>query len=577
MKKQINPNVKAYPVRAALYLLLLIAICAIPFALAQSRSRGTKQGVGKPAVKLKVTHAQHSLRSSPAGLCSNYTTSTSTDSIVPGDTDTGNHCDDCTTAIMLPFPVSLYGISYTTANVSSNGNLQFDSSASDFDSFCLYPNPTFGATVFAYQDDLQTDIGLSGCTTWANGCGVFTATTGTAPNRTFYIEWHAVHYADNNAAADFEIAFYESDPTFFDIFYKATSDNGSGEGSGVQASGFGPATNFSCLSPTLTDGLKVTYSCGGFCDSGTIQNGGFETGDFTSWVILDQNATPVVTDKQAHSGTFSGFVGDAPNGYCGFPCLDCEADGDSSFFQEFGPVPAGATLSFWHLDCTTDSIVFDWQDAYITDTSGNILQTIFHQCDDTAGTWVNTVVSLAPYEGQTIRVKFLVHEDAFGDLTGMFVDDAEVTVPCPSPTPTPAGCVYGQGYWKNHPSAWPATELQLGNVTYTQQQLLDILHEPIRGNGLISLAHHLIATKLNVANGADPSCIEQTIADADAMIGDLVVPPVGTGYLAPRDVEALKDTLEDYNEGRLCAPSCEQTSPPPAPRPGARPAPRPTP
>jgi hypothetical protein len=123
------------------------------------------------------------------------------------------------------------------------------------------------------------------------------------------------------------------------------------------------------------------------------------------------------------------------------------------------------------------------------------------------------------------------------------------------------------------------TELQLGNVTYTQEQLLAILHQPVRGNGLVSLAHHLIAAKLNVANGSDPSCIQQTIADADALIGDLVVPPVGTGYLAPRDVEALKDMLEDYNEGRLCAPSCDQ-SPPPTATPMARrsrpnPAPRP--
>jgi len=41
MKKQIKPNVKAHLIRGAFYLLLLIAICAIPFALAQSRSRGT--------------------------------------------------------------------------------------------------------------------------------------------------------------------------------------------------------------------------------------------------------------------------------------------------------------------------------------------------------------------------------------------------------------------------------------------------------------------------------------------------------------------------------------------------------
>ena len=127
----------------------------------------------------------------------------------------------------------------------------------------------------------------------------------------------------------------------------------------------------------------------------------------------------------------------------------------------------------------------------------------------------------------------------------------------PTPTATPAGCVFGFGYWKNHPEAWPVTELQLGNVTYTQDQLLSIMHEPVRGNGLVSLAHHLITAKLNVANGADPSCIQQTIADADALIGDLVVPPVGDGYLRPRDVNALKDILEDYNEGHLCAPSCD--------------------
>jgi hypothetical protein len=129
--------------------------------------------------------------------------------------------------------------------------------------------------------------------------------------------------------------------------------------------------------------------------------------------------------------------------------------------------------------------------------------------------------------------------------------------------------VFGFGYWKNHPEASAVTELQLGNVTYTQEQLLSVMHQPVRGNGLVSLAHQLITTKLNVANGADPSCIQQAIADADALIGDLVVPPVGDGYLVPRDVNALKDTLEDYNERHLCAPSCDNNgSPTPSPSPG---------
>src|SRR5437762_13698211 len=49
MKKQINPTIKAQIMRGAFYLLLLLAVCAIPFSLAQSRSRGTtKQSVAKP-------------------------------------------------------------------------------------------------------------------------------------------------------------------------------------------------------------------------------------------------------------------------------------------------------------------------------------------------------------------------------------------------------------------------------------------------------------------------------------------------------------------------------------------------
>jgi hypothetical protein len=40
MKKQINPH-QAHLIRSAFYLLLLLGVCTIPFALAQSRSRGT--------------------------------------------------------------------------------------------------------------------------------------------------------------------------------------------------------------------------------------------------------------------------------------------------------------------------------------------------------------------------------------------------------------------------------------------------------------------------------------------------------------------------------------------------------
>ena len=117
--------------------------------------------------------------------------------------------------------------------------------------------------ILPYQDDLRTDQ-FSGCSGFPGGtCGIFTSTTGTAPNRQFNIEWRAVHFADTTTSANFSVVFYENQSSFFDVFYGATSDSGLDETSGVQASSTGAATTFSCGTATLTSGSKVTYTCAG--------------------------------------------------------------------------------------------------------------------------------------------------------------------------------------------------------------------------------------------------------------------------------------------------------------------------
>jgi Kelch motif len=178
--------------------------------------------------------------------------------------------------------------------------------------------------------------------------------------------------------------------------------------------------------------LPKTLNPGGYCN--VIVNGGFETGSFTGWTIDGFNNPPVVTNTFSHSGSFSAFAGgDPPTAFCGG---GNEPTGDSSFYQQF-TVPAGSsTLTFWHWECGTTSITFDWQDAYITDTNGNILQTIFHLAGNEQ-TWNQQTVDMTPYAGQTVRLKFLVHQDGFGDLTGMYVDDVFLLIPCGTPTPTP--------------------------------------------------------------------------------------------------------------------------------------------
>jgi hypothetical protein len=131
------------------------------------------------------------------------------------------------------------------------------------------------------------------------------------------------------------------------------------------------------------------------------------------------------------------------------------------------------------------------------------------------------------------------------------VADSDPSALVSATTLTPPECT--QGFWKTHPERWPegCTPMTLGTVSYTKAQLLDILNSPAQGNGLLSLAHQLISVKLNLCNGSDPTAVAGDIASADALIGGLIAPPVGSGQLAPSATSALTETLDQYNNGKI--------------------------
>ena len=58
MKKQINPTIKAHLIRGAFYLILLVAVCAIPFALAQRNTAAGKMSrtVPRSTETLAIPH-----------------------------------------------------------------------------------------------------------------------------------------------------------------------------------------------------------------------------------------------------------------------------------------------------------------------------------------------------------------------------------------------------------------------------------------------------------------------------------------------------------------------------------------
>ena len=78
-------------------------------------------------------------------------------SIVAGTTDIGNHADDLVTTIALPFSYTLYGTSYNSINLSSNGNAQFTTTDTAFTNVCL-PWLNHNSTIFPYWEDQRTDV-----------------------------------------------------------------------------------------------------------------------------------------------------------------------------------------------------------------------------------------------------------------------------------------------------------------------------------------------------------------------------------------------------------------------------------
>src|SRR4051794_25195307 len=92
-------------------MLALVGISMVGVALALSASLSTVQAGAEAKPK------------EPLGACTTYNYTTSSQAtVVPGTTDTGNHCDDCVTHMALPFPVMLYGQSFSDGYISSNGN-----------------------------------------------------------------------------------------------------------------------------------------------------------------------------------------------------------------------------------------------------------------------------------------------------------------------------------------------------------------------------------------------------------------------------------------------------------------------
>jgi hypothetical protein len=132
---------------------------------------------------------------------------------------------------------------------------------------------------------------------------------------------------------------------------------------------------------------------------------------------------------------------------------------------------------------------------------------------------------------------------------GFFTDFGFFTTPVAQPgTGTP-------GYWKNHPEAWPVTEITVGGVTYTRDEAIAWLGK-VGKDKTTTMFSSLVSAMLNVMIHNDSSCVSDAIASANAWMA--TYGPVGSNVAASSEAwsigEPLHRQMDNYNNGRLCAP-----------------------
>lgn len=261
-------------------------------------------------------------------------------------------------------------------------------------------------------------------------------------------------------------------------------------------------------------------------------------------VIYDEGTTPATIDVR--DGVDLAFAGFAPP-------LDTTVPQTFTF-------PAAAEPRTASLGVMAASVEPNRPNAIVY-TTGGVTTTLTNPLFSEQG---------ADFDAKSIPVtipagatSLTVQAQSVGDGSGRLpaslswiVGSLSVPNPPPPPPPPPAAGAGTPGYWKNHPEAWPVDSLVLGGVTYTKDAAIAILSTPKSRDMTYALASQLIATKLNLLIGTDPSCITDTVAAADAWLATY---PIGSGVPASSDAwrvgEPLKTTLDDYNNGLLCAPS----------------------
>ncbi|MCG5219990.1 S8 family serine peptidase [Streptosporangium soli] len=206
--------------------------------------------------------------------------------------------DDEAAQVTLPFAVPFYGAAQSRAWIATNGFATFAADRVTTAGNGALPSvATPNLAVYPYWDDLVVDA----------EAGIYTATTGTAPRRTFVIEWRNVRfYSEAAQRLSFSVLLGEDGSISYrykDI--ESERDQGTSATVGIESAGGTDGLQYSRDSAAISSGQGVTF---------TASRHGLVTG-----VVTDANdgeplagasvkVGDVATFTTAADGTFTGQV-----------------------------------------------------------------------------------------------------------------------------------------------------------------------------------------------------------------------------------------------------------------------------
>jgi hypothetical protein len=144
---------------------------------------------------------------------------------IAGTTNQSITGDDTTRTIALPFTFRFMGTNYSNIVISSNGNVHFSTASNQYSNVAIPNTARPNAMIAGLWDDLNPSAGGA----------IYTAVSGTAPNRIIVIEWRNVpRYGAGTNGATFEIQLVETTNHIW-ILYQDTDFGSSAYNFGASA------------------------------------------------------------------------------------------------------------------------------------------------------------------------------------------------------------------------------------------------------------------------------------------------------------------------------------------------------